>query len=154
MEDAVNVGDQFQIGSAKLVATQPRMPCYKLGVKFGIMEVVRRFLVSGKPGIYFKVLKEGQVQVGDKIEIISKDKNNVTVKDIVHLYITRDHACIIIIIIQVCSTLLSTNAQLDVSARCSSKKYVNLHHYTQLRSYYMYADTSSKLTVKSLVRLI
>jgi MOSC domain-containing protein YiiM len=70
MEDAVNVGDQFQIGSAKLVATQPRMPCYKLGVKFGRMEVVRRFLVSGKPGIYFKVLKEGQVQVGDKIEII------------------------------------------------------------------------------------
>jgi MOSC domain-containing protein YiiM len=100
MDDAVNVGDQFQIGSAKLVATQPRMPCYKLGVKFGRMEVVRRFLVSGKPGIYFKVLKEGQVQVGDKIEIIGKDKNNVTVKDIVHLYITRDHVCIIIIIIQ------------------------------------------------------
>jgi MOSC domain-containing protein YiiM len=91
MEDAVNVGDQFQIGSAKLVATQPRMPCYKLGVKFGRMDVVRRFLASGRPGIYFKVLKEGQVQVGDKIEIIRKDKNNVTVKDIVHLYITRDH---------------------------------------------------------------
>jgi MOSC domain-containing protein YiiM len=82
MEDAVNVGDQFQIGSAKLVATQPRMPCYKLGVKFGRMDVVRRFLASGRPGIYFKVLKEGQVQVGDKIEIIRKDKNNVTVKDI------------------------------------------------------------------------
>jgi MOSC domain-containing protein YiiM len=91
IEDAVNVGDQFQIGSAMLVATQPRMPCYKLGVKFGHMDVVRRFLVSGRPGIYFKVLKEGQVQVGDKIETISKDKNNVTVKDIVHLYITRDH---------------------------------------------------------------
>jgi MOSC domain-containing protein YiiM len=92
MEDTVNIGDQFQIGSAKLVATQPRMPCYKLGVKFGRMDVVRKFLVSGRPGIYFKVLKEGQVQLGDKIEIISKDENNVTVKDIVHLYITRDHA--------------------------------------------------------------
>jgi|SRR6188472_126281 len=90
MEDAVNVGDQFQIGSAKLVATQPRMPCYKLGVKFGRMDVVRRFLASGRPGIYFKVLKEGQVQVGDMIEVISRDKNNVTVKDIVRLYITRD----------------------------------------------------------------
>ena len=44
------------------------------------------------PGIYFKVLKEGQVQVDDKIEIIRKDKNNVTVKDIVHLYVNRDHA--------------------------------------------------------------
>src|ERR671930_728359 len=72
MEDTVNIGDQFQIGSAKLVATQPRMPCYKLGVKFGRMDMVRKFLVSGRPGIYFKVLKEGQVQVGDKIEIISK----------------------------------------------------------------------------------
>ena len=49
-------------------------------------------MVSGRPGIYFKVLKEGQVQVGDNIEIISKDKNNVTVKDIVHLYINKDHA--------------------------------------------------------------
>jgi len=92
MEDAVNVGDQFQIGSAKLVATQPRMPCYKLGVRFGRMDVVRRFLASSRPGIYFKVLKEGQVQVDDKIEIIRKDKNNVTVKDIVHLYVNRDHA--------------------------------------------------------------
>ena len=82
MEDTVNIGDQFRIGSAKLVATQPRIPCYKLGVRFGRMNVVRRFLASGRPGIYFKVLKEGQVQVGDKIEIIRKDKNNVTVLEI------------------------------------------------------------------------
>ena len=92
IEDAVNVGDEFQIGSAKLVATQPRMPCYKLGVRFGRMDVVRRFLASGRPGIYFKVLTEGRVQVGDNIKIIKKDKNNVTVKDIVHLYVTRDRA--------------------------------------------------------------
>jgi MOSC domain-containing protein YiiM len=91
MEDTVNIGDQFQIGSARLVATQPRMPCYKLGVRFGRMDVVRRFLASGRPGIYFRVLKEGEVQIDDTIEIIRKDKNNVTVKDIVHLYITRDH---------------------------------------------------------------
>jgi MOSC domain-containing protein YiiM len=91
MEDTVNIGDQVQIGSAKLVATQPRMPCYKLGVRFGIMEIIRRFLSSGRPGIYFKVLKQGEVKTGDKIEIIEKDKNNVSVKDIVHLYINRDH---------------------------------------------------------------
>src|SRR5947209_1887723 len=91
MEDAVNVGDQFQIGSAKIIATQPRMPCYKLGVRFGRMDVIRRFLVRGRPGIYFKILKEGQVQIDDKIEVMSRDKNNVTVKDIVHLYISRDH---------------------------------------------------------------
>lgn len=91
MEDSVNIGDQFQMGSAKLVATQPRMPCYKLGVRFGRMEVIRQFMASGRPGIYFKVLEEGEVEAGNKIRIIRKDKNNVTVKDIVRLYITRDH---------------------------------------------------------------
>ena len=91
MEDSVNIGDQFQIGSAKLVATQPRMPCYKLGVRFGRMEVIRQFMASGRPGIYFRVLEEGEVEAGDKIRTIRKDKNNVTVKDIVCLYITRDH---------------------------------------------------------------
>jgi MOSC domain-containing protein YiiM len=91
MEDAVNIGDHLQIGSAKLVATQPRMPCYKLGVRFGHMEIIRRFLASGRPGIYFRVLKEGKVQRGDKMEIVRRDENNVTVKDIVRLYVTRDH---------------------------------------------------------------
>ena len=92
MEDAVNVGDQFQIGSAtKLVATQPRMPCYKLGVRFGRMDVIRRFMASGRPGIYFKVLQEGGVETGDEIKIIRRDKINVTVKDIVSLYIAKDN---------------------------------------------------------------
>jgi MOSC domain-containing protein YiiM len=66
------------------------MPCYKLGVRFGRMDIVRRFMASGRPGIYFKVLEEGEVVKGDKINIIRKDKNNVTVIDIVRLYI-RDH---------------------------------------------------------------
>jgi MOSC domain-containing protein YiiM len=87
MEDAVSIGDCFQIGSAKVVATQPRMPCYKLGVKFGRMDIVKRFLASGRPGIYFKVLQEGEVAAGDSIELISKDQNNVTVQDIVRLYV-------------------------------------------------------------------
>ncbi len=92
MEDDVNVGDQFQIGSAaKLIATQPRMPCYKLGVRFGRMDVIRRFMASGRPGIYFKVLQEGQVKAGDKIKIIRKDEYNVTVKDIVRLYIREGY---------------------------------------------------------------
>jgi MOSC domain-containing protein YiiM len=87
MEDAVNIGDQFQVGSSKLIATQPRMPCYKLGVKFERMDMIRRFLTSGRPGIYFKVLREGEVGAGDEIKLISKDKNNVTIKDIVRLYV-------------------------------------------------------------------
>lgn len=89
MEDAVNIGDRFQIGSAKLVATQPRMPCYKLGVKFGRMNIIRQFLASGRPGIYFRVLEEGKVGAGDSIHLISRNTNNITINDIVQLY-TRD----------------------------------------------------------------
>jgi MOSC domain-containing protein YiiM len=87
-EESVNIGDVFQIGTARVIATQPRMPCYKLGVKFGRMDIIRRFLASGLTGIYFKVLQEGEVGVGDPIKLISKDENNVTVKDIVRLYTT------------------------------------------------------------------
>jgi MOSC domain-containing protein YiiM len=87
IEDSVNIGDRFHIGSAEVVATQPRMPCYKLGVRFGRMDIVRRFLTSNRPGIYFKVLQEGEVEAGNSIELISKDENNITVKDIVRLYV-------------------------------------------------------------------
>jgi MOSC domain-containing protein YiiM len=90
MEYNVNIGDHFQIGSAKLVSTQPRMPCYKLGVRFGTMEIIKKFLSSGRSGIYFKVLEEGKVRPGDEIKIIKRDKNNVTVKDIVSLYNNND----------------------------------------------------------------
>jgi len=85
LEDQVNIGDVFQIGSSEVVVTQPRMPCYKLGVKFGSMDIVKKFMDSKLTGIYFRVLKEGEVGAGDAIELISRDANNVTVKDIVRL---------------------------------------------------------------------
>ena len=85
LEDQVNIGDVFRIGSSEVVATQPRMPCYKLGVKFGRMDIVKQFMESKLPGIYFRVLKEGEVGPGDAIELISRDVNNVTVKDLVQL---------------------------------------------------------------------
>jgi MOSC domain-containing protein YiiM len=86
LEEMVNVGDQFQVGTAKVVATQPRMPCYKLGVKFGRMDIIKNFLASGFPGVYFKVMKEGELERGDEIKLIKRDKNNVTIKDIVRLF--------------------------------------------------------------------
>ena len=88
-EDQVNIGDVFRIGSSEVVATQPRMPCYKLGVKFGSMDIVRQFMESKLSGIYFRVLKEGDVGADDEIELISRDDNNVTVKDIVRLVSSR-----------------------------------------------------------------
>lgn len=86
MEIDINVGDIFEIGSSKVIATQPRMPCYKLGVKFGRMDVLKKFLASGRSGIYFKVLEEGEVGAGDPIIQIKKDTNRVGISDIVRLY--------------------------------------------------------------------
>jgi MOSC domain-containing protein YiiM len=86
IETEVNVGDVFRIGSATVIATQPRMPCYKLGVKFGRMDVLKKFLASGHSGIYFRVLKEGEGAAGDSIVQIREDSNRITISDIVRLY--------------------------------------------------------------------
>lgn len=86
LERVVNIGDTFSIGSSRLVATQPRMPCYKLGIKFGRMDVIEKFLNSLRSGIYFRVLRTGELKVGDEIKLISKDRYNISINDIVKLY--------------------------------------------------------------------
>ncbi len=86
LEDQVNIGDEFQIGSAKFAVTQPRMPCFKLGIKFGRPDIIKKFFGSGKPGIYFKVLEEGEVGSGDEIKQVRRDENNVTVQEIMKIY--------------------------------------------------------------------
>ena len=85
LEDAVNIGDRFRIGSAELIAVQPRMPCYKLGIRFGRNDIIKRFMASGRSGIYFAVLTEGEIGAGDSIEVISRDERRVTIFDIVRL---------------------------------------------------------------------
>lgn len=90
LEEFVNIGDCFRVGSAEVALTQPRMPCYKLGMKFGLDDMVKRFLASRRTGFYFRVLKEGQVAAGEAIELIRRDENNVTVADITRLYL-RDN---------------------------------------------------------------
>jgi MOSC domain-containing protein YiiM len=86
LEGAVNIGDRFRVGSAEFVVTQPRMLCYKLGIRFGRPEIVKRFLQSGRSGFYFSVMEEGQVTDGDSVERITRDEHDVTVTDIVNLY--------------------------------------------------------------------
>ena len=86
MEDAVKIGDRFRIGTAELKVTQPRLPCYKLGIKFGRADMVKRFLASGRTGFYLAVLREGMVGAGDTIELIGRNANNATVAEIVKLY--------------------------------------------------------------------
>lgn len=85
-EDTVNVGDRFRVGEAELMATEPRLPCYKLGIKFGRVDIIKRFLQSRRTGSYFAVVKEGEVKAGDEIELLSRDENEITIADITRLY--------------------------------------------------------------------
>jgi MOSC domain-containing protein YiiM len=86
LEEAVNVGDRFRVGNAELMVTEPRLPCYKLAIKFGRADIIRKFMQSRRTGFYFAVLKEGEVEAGDVIELISRDDNHVAVSDITRLY--------------------------------------------------------------------
>ncbi len=88
-EDAVNIGDRIRIGTAEMIVTQPRMPCYKLGIKFGRADMVKRFLASHRSGFYFSVIQEGEVGRGDALEVIDRNDLQITVTDIVRLY-TRE----------------------------------------------------------------
>src|SRR3954470_12331687 len=85
-ESTVNVGDRFRIGSAEVTVTQPRLPCYKLGIKFGRTDILKRFLASGRTGFYFSVEREGEVGAGDKLDVVGRDEHNVSVTDITRLY--------------------------------------------------------------------
>jgi MOSC domain-containing protein YiiM len=86
LESALNVGDRFRLGAAELMVTEPRLPCYKLGIKFGRTDIIRKFLQSRRTGFYFAVLKEGKVETGDEFELLSRDANNITIADITRLY--------------------------------------------------------------------
>ena len=89
LEDSVHLGDQFSVGSAEVVVTQPRLPCYKLGVRFQSDDMVKRFLASGRTGFYFAVTREGEVGAGDEIKAIARDANAVPVSEITRLYIAK-----------------------------------------------------------------
>lgn len=92
LEKEVHLGDRFVIGSAEVIVTQPRLPCYKLGVRFGADDMVKRFLASERTGFYLAVLREGQVGAGDEIALISRDANAVPVSEVTRLYVCKRFA--------------------------------------------------------------
>jgi MOSC domain-containing protein YiiM len=86
LEGEVRIGDRLRIGSAEFLVTQPRMPCFKLGIRFGRPDMATRFLRSSRSGFYLAVLEEGQIAAGDSIQVLTRDGHGVTVADIVNLY--------------------------------------------------------------------
>jgi MOSC domain-containing protein YiiM len=85
-EETVWIGDQYRVGSSLLQVTQPRMPCYKLGIRFARADMVKRFWQSGRSGIYFAVIEEGDVAGGDPIERTTRGAEEISVASVVRLY--------------------------------------------------------------------
>jgi MOSC domain-containing protein YiiM len=86
LESSVAIGDQFRIGSAVLQVTQPRVPCFKLAAKFDDDEIIPTFRASGRPGFYFSVIQEGQLQAGDTVELILAHSAKFTISEALRLY--------------------------------------------------------------------
>ncbi len=86
LEEAVYIGDKFRIGETEVMVTEPRMPCYKLGIKFGRADIIKRFLASRRTGFYFAVVHEGMVGAGDAVELTGREQQEISVADITRLY--------------------------------------------------------------------
>ena len=86
LDDDVSIGDRFRVGTAELVVTQPRLPCFKLGIKMGRDAFVTEFLERGLLGFYFAVIREGEVAAGDPIVELQRDPRGFRVTEIARLF--------------------------------------------------------------------
>jgi MOSC domain-containing protein YiiM len=93
-EQSVHLGDRFSVGSAEVIVTQPRMPCYKLGVRFQSDDMVKRFLLSARTGFYLAVTREGDVGAGDEMSLLARDPNAVPVSEITRLYVAKRYSAV------------------------------------------------------------
>jgi MOSC domain-containing protein YiiM len=105
LDESVHIGDAFAIGSAEVVVTQPRLPCYKLGIKFGMDDMVKRFLASGRTGFYLAVRREGEVGVGDEITLLGREPDSIPVSAITRLYIAKGYSAEDLLLVDRATTL-------------------------------------------------
>jgi MOSC domain-containing protein YiiM len=89
LENSVCIGDRFTIGTAEVVVTQPRNPCFKLNLKFGRDDMIKRFVDSHRSGFYLRVLRVGEVGPEDEIVLAHQDENRVTVFDALRIYLNE-----------------------------------------------------------------
>jgi MOSC domain-containing protein YiiM len=87
LEANVHLGDRFQIGTAEIAVTQPRLPCFKLNLKFRRDDMAKRLLASRRTGFYFRVLREGEIGAGDEIVRVYQDENRVSIADAMKIYL-------------------------------------------------------------------
>ena len=86
LETDIHIGDVFRVGTALVEVTQPRVPCYKLGIKMGMTQFLKPFLESCRVGFYLRVLEEGEVGAGDEFTLVKSDPIQMSINRICHLY--------------------------------------------------------------------
>lgn len=91
LEREIGIGDLFSVGSAVLQVSQPRAPCFKLGLRMKDPSFVRTFLRRGRPGFYFRIAEEGELGVGDKVERIEAGPSGITVHEVWDLSYGTNH---------------------------------------------------------------
>jgi MOSC domain-containing protein YiiM len=90
-EKEIFIGDHFRIGTAEVMAIQPRMPCFKLGIRFGTQRIVKQFAQSRRYGVYFRVTKGGEVCEGDTVKLLARNLHTVSIEDIGRLLLEKNH---------------------------------------------------------------
>lgn len=91
-EESAYIGDRFSVGSAEVVVTQPRLPCYKLQIRFGLDDMIKRMLASGRTGFYVSVAREGEVGAGDEVTFLRREPDSIPVSAITQLYIAKSYS--------------------------------------------------------------
>lgn len=86
-EPAVCIGDVVRIGDAELEATEPRLPCFKLGLRLGDPGMVKAFSDARRWGLYFRVAQEGRIAVGDDVAVVRRDPSRLPVYEIARVYV-------------------------------------------------------------------
>ena len=89
LETAVSIGDRYRVGSAVVRVTTPRLPCFKLAAKFQRDDIIERFVLSGRCGFYFSVIREGEVGVGDEFELLGREDPTLTIAEVNQLYTAK-----------------------------------------------------------------
>jgi len=124
-EATVFLGDRFSVGSAEVVVTQPRLPCYKLGVRFESDEMVKRFLASARTGFYVAVAREGDIGAGDEMALRHREADSIPVSEITRLYVAEEYSTEDLFVIQ---------RALSVAALPESWKHYLRHRATASQS--------------------
>jgi MOSC domain-containing protein YiiM len=91
LEQDVHLGDRFTINDAEVVVTQPRLPCYKLGIRFQADDMVKKFLASRRIGFYVAVTREGEVAAFDEIIPVTRNANGVSISDFLRLFLAKEY---------------------------------------------------------------